>query len=301
MNQTEILTEIQQLEKEILDKKKQLAEMKRNIEKEKVDNYIFSSFQNEKVSLSELFEDKDELFVVHNMGKNCSYCTMWADGFNSVFHHIRRKTAFVVSTPDEPEVQENYVAERRWNFPVVSTKGTSFKEDMGFVVNEGFYPGVTVFSKDDNGVIYRHASSFFGPGDDFCSVWPLFDLLPSGYEDYKPSKKINDRSPYQLTNNIAIQVKNYENAIEFYHQILGMKPEKSTASETLFTMNGTNLYLENHNQGNNPSVFFEFAVDNIEDVKKVLIANNCIITKEFSEKSVMVSDPYGLKFHLFQV
>ncbi|WP_404467905.1 hypothetical protein [Sutcliffiella horikoshii] len=35
MNQTEMLTEIQQLEKEILEKKKQLAEMKRNIEKEK--------------------------------------------------------------------------------------------------------------------------------------------------------------------------------------------------------------------------------------------------------------------------
>lgn len=301
MNQTEMLTEIQQLEMEILEKKKQLAEMKRNIEKEKVENYVFSSFQYGSVSLAELFEDKDELFVVHNMGKGCSYCTMWADGFTSVYHHIQRKAAFVVSTPDEPEVQENFAAERSWTFPVVSTKGTSFKQDMGFVLDEGFYPGVTVFSKDDQGVIYRHASSFFGPGDDFCSVWPLFDLLPSGYEDYKPSKKINDRSPYQLTNNIAIQVKDYEKAIEFYHQTLGMKPEKSTDSETLFTTNGTNFYIENHNKANDPSVFFEFAVDNIEDAKEVLIANNCIITKEFSEKSLMVSDPYGLKFHLFQV
>lgn len=301
MNQTEMLTEIQHLEKEILEKKKQLAEMKRNIEKERVENYVFSSFHRGRVSLAELFEDKNELFVVHNMGKSCSYCTMWADGFNSVYHHIRRKAAFVVSTPDEPEVQENFAAERSWTFPVVSTKGTSFKQDMGFVLDEGFYPGVTVFSKDDQGVIYRHASSFFGPGDDFCSVWPLFDLLPSGYEAYKPSKKINDRSPYQLTNNIAIQVTDYEKAIEFYHQTLGMKPEKSTDSETLFTTNGTNFYIENHNKANDPSVFFEFAVDNIEDAKEVLIANNCIITKEFSEKSLMVSDPYGLKFHLFQV
>ncbi|MGD7026263.1 DUF899 family protein [Sutcliffiella horikoshii] len=302
MNQTEMLTEIQQLEKEILEKKKQLAEMKRNIEKEKVDNYVFSSFQHGKVSLADLFEDKGELFVVHNMGKSCSYCTMWADGFSSVYHHIRRKAAFVVSTPDEPEVQENFAAERSWNFPVVSTKGTSFKEDMGFVVNEGFYPGVTVFSKDDKGVIYRHASSFFGPGDDFCSVWPFFDLLPSGYEDYKPSKKINGRSPYQLTNNIAVQVKEYEKAIEFYHRTLGFKPEKSTNSETQFTMNGLNFYIEkNNNQGHDNSVFFEFAVDNIEDAKGVLIANNCTITKEFSEKSMMVSDPFGLKFHLFQV
>jgi predicted dithiol-disulfide oxidoreductase (DUF899 family)/predicted enzyme related to lactoylglutathione lyase len=296
-----MLTEIQQLEKEILEKKKQLAEMKRNIEKEKVDNYVFSSFHNGRVTLEELFEDKNELFVVHNMGKSCNYCTMWADGFNSVYHHIRRKAAFVVSTPDAPEIQENFAAERSWIFPVVSTKGTTFKEDMGFVVDEGFYPGVTVFSKDDNGVIYRHASSFFGPGDDFCSVWPLFDLLPSGYEDYKPSKKINERSPYQLTNNIAVQVKEYEKAIQFYHRILGFKTEKSTDSETLFTMNGMNFYIENHNKGHVDSVFFEFAVDNIEDAKGVLIENNCTITKEFSEKSMMVSDPYGLKFHLFQV
>ena len=301
MNHTELLTDIQQLEKEILEKKKQLAEMKRNIEKEKVDDYIFSSFLHGTISLAELFEDKDELIVVHNMGKSCSYCTMWADGFNSVYHHIRRKAAFVVSTPDDPEVQENFAAERSWNFPVVSTKGTSFKEDMGFVVNKGFYPGVTVFSKDDKGGIYRHASSFFGPGDDFCSVWPLFDLLPSGYEDYKPSKKINERSPYQLTNNIAVQVMEYEKAIEFYHRVLGMKPEKSTNSETLFTMNGINLYIENLNKGTDNSVLFEFAVEKIEVAKEVLIANNCTITKEYSEKSMMVSDPYGLKFHLFQV
>ncbi len=300
MSLTEVFADIQQLEKEIQEKKKQLAELKRNFKKEEVDNYVFSSFQTGTVSLAELFEDKDELFMVHNMGKSCSYCTMWADGFNSLYHHIRRKAAFVISTPDQPEVQENFAAERSWVFPVVSTKETTFKEDMGFVVNGGYYPGVTVFTKDEKGNIYRHASAFFGPGDDFCSVWPLFDLLPSGYEDYKPGKKINERSPYQLTNNIAIQVKDYEKAIEFYHQILGMKPEKSTNSETLFTINGTNFYIENHNKGDN-SVFFEFAVDDIVAAKDTLLANNCTITKEFSKKSLMVKDPYGLKFHLFQV
>jgi predicted dithiol-disulfide oxidoreductase (DUF899 family)/predicted enzyme related to lactoylglutathione lyase len=300
MNQTDVSNEIAQLEKEILEKKKQLAELKKNIKGEMVENYHFTTFQNKTVSLEELFEEMDELIVIHNMGSSCSYCTMWADGFNSVFHHIRRKAAFVVSSPDTPEVQENYAAERRWAFPMVSTKGTSFTEDTGFT-NEGeYYPGVTVFTKDKEGSIYRHAKSYFGPGDDFCSVWPLFDLLPSGYADYRPSKKINDRSPYQLTNNIAIQVKDYENAVLFYHQVLGMKPLKSSDSETHFTINGTNMYIENKEDGES-NVFFELAVDNIETAKEELLANNCTITNEFNKNSLMMKDAFGLRFHLFEV
>ena len=106
---------------------------------------------------------------------------------------------------------------------------------------------------------------------------------------------------YQELSLYPQSVQEYEKAIEFYHRILGMKPEKSTDSETLFTMKGMNFYIENHNKGHDDSVFFEFAVEDIEDAKEVLIANNCMITKEFSEKSLMVRDPYGLKFHLFQV
>lgn len=74
-----------------------------------------------KVTLSSLFGDKDTLFVIHNMGHGCSSCTMWADGFNGVYHHLRDRAAFVVSSPEAPEEQRSFAASRSWRFPMVST------------------------------------------------------------------------------------------------------------------------------------------------------------------------------------
>ncbi|WP_078380434.1 DUF899 family protein [Sutcliffiella halmapala] len=300
MNQTKRLSEIEVLEKEIIEKKKLLAELRKEVAGAPVENYRFLSTNNKQVSLLQLFEEKDELIVVHNMGKSCSYCTMWADGFNSVYHHIRRKAAFVVSSPDSPEVQEDFAAERRWTFPMVSTQETTFKEDTGFKLEGLYYPGVSVFTKDAQGNISHHTKTFFGPGDDFCSVWSFFDLLPSGYEEYRPSKKINLASSFQLTNNIAVQVKDYENAVQFYKETLGMTLVQSKESETKFSLNGTNFFIEN-SQGPENKVFFEFAVEDINKVKETLLNNQCKITKEYSEKSIMIQDPYGLNFHLFEV
>ena len=73
------------------------------IEPEAVKNYEFRGANGAAVKLSELFGEKDTLFVIHNMGASCRYCTLWADGFNGVFDHLRSRAAFVVSSPDVPE------------------------------------------------------------------------------------------------------------------------------------------------------------------------------------------------------
>ncbi len=70
-----------------------------SIEPEEVQDYAFATPQG-KARLSALFGDKDTLFVIHNMGTTCAHCTMWADGFNGVFEHLRDRAAFVVSSPD---------------------------------------------------------------------------------------------------------------------------------------------------------------------------------------------------------
>jgi len=46
-------------------------------------------------------------------------------------------------------------------------------------------PGVSVFEKDADSIV-RVASTMFGPGDDFCAVWHLFDLLPNGANEWQP-------------------------------------------------------------------------------------------------------------------
>ncbi|MFD2445936.1 DUF899 family protein [Bacillus sp. CGMCC 1.16607] len=181
--------EINQLEQEILEKKKKLAQLRKSVPEQKVENYQFVATDHQEVNLLDLFGEKDELIVIHNMGKGCSYCTMWADGFNGVYHHLIQKAAFVLTSPDIPEVQENLAAERGWKFPMVSTKGTSFKADFGFEKDGYNYPGVSTFRRDKEGNIYHHAKAPLGPGDDYNIVWHLFDLLPSGSEDFQPKKK----------------------------------------------------------------------------------------------------------------
>ena len=62
---------------------------------------------------------------------------------------------------------------------------------MGFRWEEeeflsGYQPGVSVFRKKADGRIVRVAKDLFGPGDLYCGVWHLFDLLPDGPAGWDP-------------------------------------------------------------------------------------------------------------------
>lgn len=180
MIETKALDEqIGELEEEIAGKKKKLAELRRQIPGEPLKDYTFKGSLGEPIKLSALFGDKDELIVIHNMGKRCPYCTMWADGFNGVLKHLEDRAGFVVSSPDDSVTQRKFSLSRDWKFRMVSTEGTAFKEDMGFGTNKNPQPGVTVFKKDRSGKIFQTSSASFGPGDNYCIVWDLFNLLPT--------------------------------------------------------------------------------------------------------------------------
>jgi predicted dithiol-disulfide oxidoreductase (DUF899 family) len=138
------------------------------------------------VKLSELFGDKDTLLVVHNMGASCPNCTLWADGFNGVFEHLRSRAAFVVSSPDQPDQQQAFAASRGWRFPMVSGAGSSFPQDMGYWRDDHATPGISVFRRE-GGRIVRVADTSFSPGDDFCAVWHFFDLIPEGAAGWEPA------------------------------------------------------------------------------------------------------------------
>lgn len=292
-----IQSQIEALEQEILEKKKQLVELRKSVGERLVPNYEFLTSTNIRTTLLDLFGDKDELFVIHNMGKGCSYCTMWADGFNGVYHHLAAKAGFVLASPDKPSVQEDFASERKWQFPMISVKGSSFTEEVGFLKGNQYYPGVSTFRKDEQKNIYLCTQAHFGPGDDYCVPWHLFDLLPSGSSNVQTKRKLNSQSIFQLTNNIAIAVKDYDQAIAFYQDVLGMKVEQTFENETKFSISGTNFFIESSDESN---VHFEFAVEDIKKTKDLLLEKGCQITKEYSPKSVMVEDPFGMKFHLFE-
>ena len=190
MTDVSVQNQISELEKTILEHKKQLAELRLKLPRREVAEYTFHTGDDKTVKLSELFGDKNELLVVHNMGKSCPYCTLWADGFNGLYFHLENKAGFVVSTPDKPEVMKEFAESRDWKFKTVSTFGTSFKRDFGFEkVNEDYWPGVSSFIKDEHGKVFHVSDAIFGPGDDFCSLWFFFDLLPNGSGDWHPKFK----------------------------------------------------------------------------------------------------------------
>jgi predicted dithiol-disulfide oxidoreductase (DUF899 family) len=172
----------------------EIRELQQAVEPQTVEDYLFEGWSGP-VRLSELFGDKRDLFVIHNMGTTCRYCTMWADGFNGVYDHLADRAAFVLATPNTPQVQQQFAASRGWRFPMVSHAATSFAKDMGYRLERGdetgentsrWVPGVSAFQKRADGAVVRVSDTDLGPSDDFCSVWHLLDMLPEGPAGWEP-------------------------------------------------------------------------------------------------------------------
>jgi predicted dithiol-disulfide oxidoreductase (DUF899 family) len=165
--------------------RQEMRKVQAEIQPQEVRDYRFRSAFSD-VTLSALFGGRPDLFVIHNMGRSCSSCTMWADGFNGVYPHLADRAAFVVSSPDAPDVQQAFAASRGWRFPMVSHLDTDFAADMGYRNAEGrCMPGVSVFRRDGQRIL-RVSDTGFHPADDFCTVWRFLDLLPEGSAAWRP-------------------------------------------------------------------------------------------------------------------
>lgn len=178
---------IRELEEKILKKKIKLAKLRRSLPPEDVADYVFTAHDGLEIKLSDMFGSHRDLILVHNMGKSCPYCTLWADGFIGLTAHLENRAGFAVVSKDEVAIQREFYQSRGWNFKMYSSYGSTFNRDMGFEDDKGKQqPGVSAFYKDDDGKIYRMSSTSFGPGDDFCAAWHLFDLLKDGPADWAP-------------------------------------------------------------------------------------------------------------------
>lgn len=152
-----------------------------------VEDYPLMDFEGNTLKLSDCFGDHVQLVLVHNMGKHCNYCTLWAEGLKGVWRHIEsgeygNKAAFVLLNNDTPEEQKAFAAEHGWDFPMYSCKGTTLFSDLGFQTEKDgevyYHPGVSTLLKGDSGTLRRHAKDSFGPGDQYCSVFHFFNLFP---------------------------------------------------------------------------------------------------------------------------
>ncbi|MFN8285914.1 MAG: DUF899 family protein [Chitinophagales bacterium] len=188
MNES-LYTDIEALQKEIDKKREQILALRAKLELEPVNDYTLKDRNGKEVLLSSLFDERNELLVIHNMGKKCAYCTLWADGFNGFALPLADRMPTVLISPDPPEVQKEFADSRGWTFKMLSANGTNFIKDLGFEPEPNrYWPGASALIRKE-GKIYRASKDFFGPGDTYCSVWHLYDLFPQGTNGWQPKIK----------------------------------------------------------------------------------------------------------------
>ena len=171
--------------REITEIRQKMRKAQAEIEPQEVANYVFAT-PTGPVRLSDMFGGHEDLMIIHNMGRSCPACTLWADGYNGIHAHVTSRAAFVVSSPDTPEVQQAFAASRGWKFPMVSHQSTSFAADMGYVTEEKRWrPGISVFQRRGEAIV-RVSDTRLCPGDDFCTLYHFFDLLPDGAAGWSP-------------------------------------------------------------------------------------------------------------------
>jgi predicted dithiol-disulfide oxidoreductase (DUF899 family) len=185
MNYTETSKKLAEYREQIAAVRAKMRDAQAAVAPQEVEDYALSTPAGT-VRLSALFGGKDDLIVIHNMGASCRYCTLWADGFNGIYAHLADRAAFVVATPDAPAAQKRFAESRGWRFPMVSHQGTSFAADMGYHSEKGgWLPGISVFRHHGKRVL-RVADTPLHPGDDYCALWHMFDMLQGGPGDWEP-------------------------------------------------------------------------------------------------------------------
>lgn len=178
--------EIHEVESEILALREKLSTLRAKLT-ESVSDFEFEEW-NGPVTLSELFGDKRDLLVIHNMGAGCRYCTLWADGLNGLHEHLASRAAVALVTPDAVDSAMKFAEGRHWKFRILSDESRGFTKAMGYWDSETdtAMPGASAFAKLEDGTIVRTGTTLFGPFDEFCAVWPLFALLKDGASDWEP-------------------------------------------------------------------------------------------------------------------
>ena len=102
---------------------------------------------------------------------------------------------------------------------------------------------------------------------------------------------------FQFSPYVAVQVKDFDKAIDFYKRVMGMEFLETKDNDTYLKSGPMYFVFENAPEGK--SVFFEFKVSNIKEARELLEKEGCKVTHVYSEKSIMFSDPYGMNFHVW--
>jgi len=176
--------EIAAVERRIAELTAELNALRRRNPPTPVPDYAFRTLDGE-TSLSQLFGEREQLLVVHNMGQGCRYCTLWADGFNGLLPHLESVLSVVLVSKDAPAVQRRFAHSRGWRFRMASHGGGAYIQEQGVFGEAENYPGAVVYERQ-GATILRKNACVFGPGDLYCAVWPFLGMAGLDGDDWTP-------------------------------------------------------------------------------------------------------------------
>jgi predicted dithiol-disulfide oxidoreductase (DUF899 family) len=194
-------------EKEFTRKRDELSRQRRELPWELVEkNYVFDGVDGPE-TLADLFAGRDQLIVYHFMfgpdwEEGCRSCSFLADHFDATQIHLAHRgvTFAVVSQAPLPRLKA-FQKRMGWRFPWVSAFANDFQTDYGVhftkeeLAGEVYYnygkrrfgveeaPGISVFSKDDQGHIFHTYSAYARGLDSLVGTYQFLDLVPKGRDE----------------------------------------------------------------------------------------------------------------------
>ena len=154
--------------------------------------YTFEEPQG-KVSLLELFEDRDQLLLYHFMfapgvdgwpSAGCPGCSMTMDEvgqFTPVHLNARGVTLAVVSRAPLANI-EAYKKRMQWPHRWVSSADNTFNVDFGLTTDRGEDHGLSAFLRDGD-AIYRTYFTQARGTEALGNVWGFLDATPYGRQE----------------------------------------------------------------------------------------------------------------------
>jgi predicted dithiol-disulfide oxidoreductase (DUF899 family) len=165
--------------------------------------YIFDGAKGRE-TLADLFDGRRQLIIQHFMfdpswNAGCPSCSFWADGYNGFVVHLAQRNASFVAVSRAPyDKIRAYQARMGWSFKWVSSADTEFSYDYHVSETDeekekgettynyrvekpwGEKPGISVFTRDDDGAIYHTYSCYARGLDMMNAAYHYLDLTPEG-------------------------------------------------------------------------------------------------------------------------
>ena len=96
---------------------------------------------------------------------------------------------------------------------------------------------------------------------------------------------------------MAIEVPDHREAARFYQHAFGMRLIAETEAESELQLGPLTIHLASAPTGN---TCLEFRTDDLEQERERLVLAGCKVTRIHSPKQILMEDPFGVRFQLYQ-